>query len=385
MILFTLVFLSLLSCSSDQNEVEKIMEDGVEVVINHIEPYIIESEPTKLTLEKEFTIDSELDEMAEVGLTDIGVYFAVDSKGNIFLNNYENKESMIFKFDNAGSFIRSFARKGQGPGELQGRNFTSLYLAITEKGNIAVSDFGNKLIIFNNEGDYIKEFKLDSETIFSTPLSNGNYFSYIRAMSATGDYINDNPLVLQNSDFEEIKVLDRQKIPNPIVGKRLKASYHILSSSVSKGKIFTGFQERGYEIYVYDFEGQLKQKIKKEYKPVPVSETFKKKFMEPFERPLFKDIRNKIYFPDSMPAFHSLYSDDEGRLFVKTYEKGENPGEYLYDIFNADGIFIYRISLNVLHDESGVYALVKNGKLYCLTEKESGYKEIVIYSISWKQ
>ena len=44
-------------CSTRSDKVEKLIEQGVEVIINHLEPYIIEGEPTLLTLEKEFSID----------------------------------------------------------------------------------------------------------------------------------------------------------------------------------------------------------------------------------------------------------------------------------------------------------------------------------------
>jgi len=192
------------------------------------------------------------------------------------------------------------------------------------------------------------------------------------------------PLILFDSQLVEIKELDRQMIPNPIVGKRLKGIYYILSWSISDSRIFTGFQERGYEIWVYDFDGKLVRKIKKHYKRVPVPEEHKTKFMEQFSSPLFDDIRTKIYFPSTMPPFHSFFADDESRLFVMTYEKGENPGEFMYDIFNADGICIGRKSLKVLHDDGGIFAKIKNGRLYCLNEKESGYKELVVSKVIWE-
>jgi hypothetical protein len=72
------------------------------------------------------------------------------------------------------------------------------------------------------------------------------------------------------------------------------------------------------------------------------------------------------------------------KAFMILTEKGENPNEYMYDIINAEGIFISKKSLNVFHDESGVYATVKDDRFYCLKEKESGYKELVVYQIVWE-
>jgi len=372
------------SCATESEMPEITMENGVEVVLNRLEPYTLEGEPSTFTLEKEFSIDTENEAIAQLGLTDIGTHFAIDSEANIYLTSYENAEGMILKFDSRGNFVRSFLRKGQGPGELEGRNYLSLNPAVDRHDNIAFSDFGNKLVVFDSDGNLIEERKTDSSTVSTSPLPNGNFLSFISVMDGRSEFINQNPLCLLDSQFDKIKELDKQMVPNPIVGKRLKGIYYILSWSVSDSLIFTGFQERGYTISAYDFDGNLVRKIKKEWKPVTVPEEHKKKFMRDFSAPLFDDIRSKIYFPDAMPPFHSFFADDKGRLFVMTYEKGENPGEILFDIFNPGGICIGRKGLKILHDESGVYAKMKNGRFYCLDEKESGYKELIVAKVIWE-
>ena len=74
-----------ISCGPKQDKVEKIMEDGIKVVINHLEPYKVKGKPNNLFLEEEFRIDSEKDEIAETGLTDISNRgFGVDSEGSIY-------------------------------------------------------------------------------------------------------------------------------------------------------------------------------------------------------------------------------------------------------------------------------------------------------------
>ena len=78
------------------------MEDGVEVIVNHLEPYKIKGEPSTLQLEEEFRIDTERDEIAEVGLTDIKL-FEVDSESNVYFLNLQRSEYAIFKFDRKGN------------------------------------------------------------------------------------------------------------------------------------------------------------------------------------------------------------------------------------------------------------------------------------------
>ena len=61
----------LLCCQPKQDKVERYMEDGVEVIANHLEPYKIKGEPGSLHLEEEFIIDFEGDDIAEIGMVNI--------------------------------------------------------------------------------------------------------------------------------------------------------------------------------------------------------------------------------------------------------------------------------------------------------------------------
>lgn len=368
-------------CAPKHEKVDIIIEDGVEVVVNHLEPYKVKGEPSTFALEKEFVINMERDDLTELGITEIES-FDIDSEGNVYLVDLKGVENFIFKFGRNGNFIHSFGRKGQGPGELQ--RPSTLKIASLEE--IAITDTtNNRLSIFGKDGNLIKEMTIDSNIRAMVPLDSEKYLVRMRIVDPSAEYLAQNALSLYNSEFEEIKELDLQKIPNPIVGKRLKGTYHIFSWSVSNRRIYTGYQERGYDIYVYDLEGNLLRKIKKEYKRIPVPEEYKRKYMEQFDAPIFEPIKGKIYFPGSMPPFHSFLVDDEGRLFVMTYEKGENAGEYIYDIFNDDGVFIGRKSLKIHHDPVGLYAKMKKGHLYCINEKESGYKKLVVYNMKWEE
>ena len=83
----TIIILSgifIFSCGPKSDKIEQIWEGGIEVIINHPEPYKIEGEPSKLILEEEFTIDTENEEIAKIGLIDIWG-FTVDSEENIYL------------------------------------------------------------------------------------------------------------------------------------------------------------------------------------------------------------------------------------------------------------------------------------------------------------
>ena len=90
-----------------------------------------------------------------------------------------------------------------------------------------------------------------------------------------------------------------------------------------------------------------------------------------------------------MPPFQYFFTDDAGRLYVMTFEQGEKPEEYIYDIFNPEGLFIGRMSLDNSGNEvtakwGGPFeAKARSNHLYSLRIKTSGYMELVVYKMIW--
>jgi len=393
LIYLVLILTLFFSCGKKQAKVERIIEDGVEVIVNHVEPYQVKGEPSNLILEKVFSFDTEKDDIAATGLTDI-YRFDVDSEGNIyFLIPPAGQGNLIYKFDRNGNFMTSFARRGQGPYELEYPH----YMRIINRDEILIIDPPKrKFYIFSKDGTPVKESLINKGIDNVIPLENGKYlilFWHTQDMEAKYFSLSLN---LYSSDFKEIKELDRfSKFPNRMIAEKIGEKIinginYVFVGEKSGGNIYTGNCERGYEILVYDLEGNLLRKIRKEYKPVKVPEDYKKEYMKPFvdtEDSWAKSWGEKIYFPKYWYPFYSFFPDDEGRLFVMTYEEGENPGEYIFDIFNSDGIFIARKSLKYSLGYARLPELhvkAKMNHLYCAQKKDSGYKELVVYKMMWE-
>ena len=393
-----LILFIFISCGQKQEWVEKIVEDGVEAVINHLEPCTIKGEPNTLTLEEEFTIDTERNDIKKIGLANIW-NFDIDSEENIYMVGYKNYESKncIFKFDRNGNFVSSFGQRSQ---ELSETGRLSVQ-KINDSDVVLVPDIVNyTLVIFSTDGSLMKEipirldideFKMeavsDSFAMEVNQLENRNYLIQWQIDHRNYKYDHQLPLILYSSEFERIKELGRYIILDFTTAEKLRGIFPVFTWSISDGKIFLGTEENGYEINVYDLEGNLVRKIKKEYEPVKVPDEYKKYIMKMAETVPWGD---KIYFPEFMPPFQYIFVDDEGRLFVMTYEKGVKPGEYFYDIFNSDGIFIGRISLGnygfsgYLGTEGPLVVKAKNYRIYCLRGKERGSHELVVYKMNWE-
>jgi hypothetical protein len=381
-ILAFLMVMTLFSCSPKDREAGIFMEDGVRVVVNRIEPYEIKGVPTDLRLEEVFRIDTEKEEMAEIGLTDIW-RFDVDSEGNIYLLGYTIRENPLFKFDNDGNFLMSFGRRGQGPGEVQRPRFVK----VSSDDRIYVLDSGNtKLIIYGKDGGLISEIPVDPSLVEVTPLNNEKYLVKQRSIPEddASEILALDSLLICGKDFQKESELDTEKIPSIAGITRFRPLFSVFYS-LAGNTIFVGNSEKGYEILTYDSEGNVVGKVRKQHQSVKVPQDFKEKVGE-----LLARMGRTISFPEFLPSFQYLFSDDQGRLFVMTYEQDEVSREYLYDVFSPEGFFFTRMRLdNYGHleyfgGEGPLDVIAKTDRLYCICEKENGYKELAVYRMIWR-
>lgn len=399
-LLISILFL-FIYCGPKQAEVDKIIEDGVEVVLNHLEPYEVRGEPSKLILEEKLRIDTENDEIAETGLTDIAE-FNIDSEGNIYFLNSQNPENYCFKFDNEGEFVIAFGKRGQGPSE----HMSAQGLRENEQGQIEIFDNTNemqkgnrRLFFYEKSGKFIKEIKLPQEVLRATLLRNGNVLAIKSHFNMElGREIR--PIVLYNEDYEEIKILhpglslghlQLAKTLNPL------ESYSDFNTfRVSEYLIYVGnYGGDEYEFLVYDTVGKLIRKIRKEYAKVEVPNHIEEETISFAKKSGYpKDIIDKVEYPKFYSPFQFFFLDEKGRLYVRTHERGKNPSSFIYDIFNPDGYFIARIELDNYGRSPYSYipellllplsVISKNNHIYCLREKESRYKELVVYRTRWE-
>ena len=380
--------LLLSSCSSNESGVSRFFENEIEVLLNQ---NISQNELKPLKLEMIFSIDTENEDILDFGLTDIWG-FDVSPDGDIFVYLPPSSQgNLIFRFDKSGTPVLSFGKKGQGPGEIQ----WPLYQKLNRNNEIPVLDRGGqKILLYDKNGKLKQEIKPDKSISGSgvlLELSNGNYLFRESVAQISGDSLT---LVLSiiDSEFNVIKELGRMVIENPSVSPQFKYPLPVFLWDLSDDSIFIGSEEYGYEIHVYDFNGTLIRKIKKEYTQVPYSKEQKNEVLKMLEEPDAEFLRKKIIFPEYNPPFQHLFVFNENQLFVMTFEPGDNPGEYKTDVYDADGILISKCSLNLwlsgdIFQPGGSldsWTSVLKNRLYCIREKESGYKELIVFQMRWE-
>ena len=367
------LMLILCFCTSKIGPVERIKEDGIEVVLNHTEPYDLVDEPQDLVLQPIISIDTENERLLEIGLADIET-FDVDDEGNIYIIQWQAKDNYIYKFDPDGNFLMSFCRRGQGPGELEwgGR------VEITPNGEVMAKDPSKtKYLLFDREGRYLKDVQLMKH--FSPyPLHNGNYF--VTWQDQSSEIMHDH-IGISDQNFELVTELCSSKWNNPM-NARFEVNCPRMNYTLSRNRIFVARPQREYDIEVYDLDGNLVRKIRKDHDPVAIPDEYKKEYFDRF--PDGDPYRKNLFFTKFWPPIRYMFSGDDDRLYVMTYEEGSNSNEFIYDVYDPDGVFIDRISLNNVVQRRPAKTLVQNGRLYHIEEKESGFKELQVHRMVWR-
>ncbi len=357
-ILFPLVF--------QAQKITTKQENGITVVSNPKTPAPPPDTPVKLVLKEDFTIGVKEGDEKYMFLSARDI--DVDDAGNIYV--LDTKAAHIKVFDENGTFVKTIGKKGEGPGEAERPRF----LQITLQEEIMVCDASSgRILFFDMSGKFLRKISIAKFTMFMNPKRDlrGN---------TVGSYMvfSDQPvqeLKKFNEEMESILVINTLKmLKRPRIDARFPRQYWQINKD---GSIIWGVNTR-YELQVINPDGKVTKKIIKDYDPVSITKEYKEKWIkERFgeEGPM---PGTKFVWGKHNLAFRDIRLDDEGRIFVQTYEKiGESSGGY-YDIFDSEGRYIAKVFLEV---EPLVW---KKNKMYTIYEDGDGYRFIKRFSVAWE-
>ena len=295
---------TLAACSPKEAGVQRTTdENGTEIVLNKLEPVKTSGSPSTLELTEVWRLDTGDDAVADFGLVDIGA-FDIDGKGNVYFAADRSNETAVLKFDANGRPAASFGRRGQGPGEIQ--DAAALFVSAADE--VAVTNAGNnRLTVFGPDGKHLRETPISPEHIAVAPLPNGSFLTVKRMADPKPDMLFEFPIEVVGPDLKARAKLDTGFIENPMTGERLRGTYHIQSWSVSRDMIFTGHQDRGYDIFAFDFDGRPIRKIRKEFAPIPVPEVPQEGVSQPVRFPPDEIHPGQGLFSGRPAAFHRLH------------------------------------------------------------------------------
>jgi hypothetical protein len=369
------------ACGKAERGVSRTIRDGVEIVENGAGIYAVKGGPKALTLREEFRIDTEDDPVAAAGLTDIE-NLDVDSQGRMFIyRRYATSGNTVFVFDGRGRFERSFCAIGQGPGEVQNPRF----MRLNAKEEIPVVSMGSrKVLFFDAEGRVIRTADLPA-LLFPlphgfVPLVNGDYvIAYLRVKSENLEF-SSYGVGLFGPDFSRRLELKVYPWPDENGLKNIFIDFPLVAASRTSFYLASLAPTR--EIEVYDLSGRQVRRILADYPAVDVPPGFREELLRglPREHPWWKN----LVFPKTFPPLLSLFTDDQGRLYAVGYGKDATTEANVCDAFSPDGVRIFRTALGYQKLElnfNPVAPVIKNGRLYCVREKPSGFREVLVYSL----
>jgi hypothetical protein len=351
-------------------------EDGVQIIQNKKKPEPSKGTPTKMTLELEAVVgDSDDPDKAFSQLSS----FVVDDEGTIYALDF--KEKKIKVFDNSGESLYAFGEEGQGPGELQ----MPAGIFLSPDNQLAINDaLARKMIYYTKQGKYVRDVSYATSSLALVTLlmdSRGNFLG--REMKLEGQEMFYEISVF-DPDMNPLFSLDKIGFPIPIPGSGNKINLmdmtsHFLFDSV--GNIYYG-RNRDYEIKIYTPEGKHMKSIRKEFQPQKITEEDKEEIlsrMDNFQVAAPINLRDMFEFPNLFPPFQLFTLDEEGRIFVRTWEKGKEKDEFVHDVFDPEGRYISQFTskINV--------SIWKDGKAYAIDENEDGFNVIKRYLVSWKR
>lgn len=286
---------------------------------------------------------------------------AIIPNGNIYV--LDSKKDNIKIYDSEGQYISTIGSPGQGPGELDRPT------AICICGNtLYVTEGSRKFSCFSLSGEFSERISTKEIWALRTGInSDGNFIITSGVMDP--DYFHYR-LAIYDGDMNLIREIATS--PAPDVRKEFNPFMAISYWTLGKeNTIIYGYPQE-YEIQIYNSEGQILKKIIKAYDPIEISEEEKKARVQEFPED------TKLKFPKYHSAFRRFFSDEEGKIFVQTWEKTDDEVNYYYDVFDQEGKYISKTVL-----PTRPHSCLKN-KLYTIEEDEEGFHHVKRYRIIWK-
>jgi hypothetical protein len=332
------------------------LENGVEIIKNPKEPIY---SGKILTLKEELS----LGEVTKYQ----SLFYAVkeldvDNEQNIYVLDW--MAGHILVFDQNGTVLRTIGRKGQGPGEFERPMDISIF------GNkLMVHDLERGISFFTLKGEFIKSvtsmdvlsiWDVYCDSLGNIVAQNSPVHDPVHPRQSYRKYDHNMNMIFQFAETPRSGGLG----PNNPFGA-------IGSIAIDReDNIIFGYP-KDYIIEIFDANGKLIRKIEKEYSPLKLTDLDRREMKE--ENPGRADID----YPKYKPPFKRFFIDDEGRIYVGTWEKLGRSKSY-YDIFDPEGKYLAKIDL------MGKPILCRNGKMYSIESNDEGDQFVKRYKMIWR-
>jgi hypothetical protein len=270
------------------------------------------------------------------------------------------------------NLIKKFGKPGEGPREFK-LNAFSPGLIVFPFGDQLVINSDNKVSFFTRDGKFVKEMK--------TPGMGGVFVPIKDKFIGTVATSKDNKIIISVQLFDskldyvkELFLTDFEVGAGATFNMPTAGFY----SLAYKEKIFSLIGSEGFVFDVFDTTGKKIYRIKKDFKPVSLPDSYKKETLRWFKNdsPYKQYIGSfyKVSFKTHYPAVKNFFIDND-KLYVITYKQENNKNECV--ILDLKGKELKRVFLSIPPEEP-LIALdlygIQDNIFYSLVENE--HKEL---------
>ncbi len=312
---------------------------------------------------------------------------AVSPNGDVFVADMKN--NLIFMFDENGIFIKSFGKKGEGPGEIR-EYFGGDQLHITKDRLI----FADRALIhyFDLKGNYIntvqfspslrpREF-IDPENFVSAPPTIDSQSGSNAKITLFNLKTGTRKEIASFSPFEKATDTQESGGNQVTVGIVIGDITPLMLTKIENDKIYYGMTSKN-EITVCDLNGQkLLSFSNPEKEPNKVSQKYLKNLKTSLGDVPVNILNNIINgLPKNASFFSDIHIDRNGNIYLFESDPDSETLRVI-DIYNGSGNFLYRGKIYV--DEGRIISgiQIESDFIFIWAEDEDGNVVLSKYRIN---
>jgi hypothetical protein len=288
----------------------------------------------------------------------------------------EGSHFYVYELDQL-NFLAKFGQEGEGPGELKSVSMLPNTLNVTPE-KIFVDGMG-KVVFFSRDFKFLKEIKKKHMTFKTKPV--GENFVAMR-MKPAGKNRYYFSVLLMDSGMNQISELVTQEYRE--TDTDIDMVLDSIHFDVYKNKIYIEKSTQGFQIAVFDSQGNLKMEIVKEIKAPVLTARDKRDLMESLKQDNlikmmvereggwnnFKNKMNFIY-PDKFPLIQDILVTDD-KIYVATFHRKNRERQFI--VMDQNGSILNTLFLPIPRESSYLTkAMGRDNRFYGIANQRYYY------------
>jgi hypothetical protein len=264
-------------------------------------------------------------------------FFLTIADGRMYI--VENSVGVyIFTVDpNGVSFVKTFGRKGQGPGE-----FNFIYTIRPFKDHLDIPG-SYKLARFSLDGDYVSEVKVTVGVFKGGVYRLGD--GYVVRDVNFDEKGSTTMIRLYDKDFKLVREIGSRTSAEGLTKINPVSDY--FAPRVAGDRLYVIDAAKDSVVTVYDRNGVQEKEIRLPLKPVKMTAALKeaviKSMKEGWKSPTsWQELEKRLYFPNQAPGL-DYFDILEGKFVARTWKYHQDKVEFV--LFDGEGRELRRLDL----------------------------------------